>query len=108
MIIFLSLVLADTINKIMNKGKSGLIALIIFTVVVIIHFLSLNNIAPVPESILIVSRWILIVSIVVYALYKNSLTTWILASMVIGIEIGLDFPAFSQNLSVLRIQSLHG
>lgn len=101
MIIFLSLVLADTINKIMNKGKSGLIALIIFTVVVIIHFLSLNNIAPVPESILIVSRWILIVSIVVYALYKNSLTTWILASMVIGIEIGLDFPVFSQNLSVL-------
>lgn len=85
----------------MNKGKSGLVALIIFSLVAIIHFLALNNIASIPQGILITSRWILIASIIVYALYKKSLTTWILASMVIGIEIGLDFPAFSQNLSVL-------
>src|SRR5215204_1175046 len=85
----------------MNKGKSGLVALIIFSIVAIIHFISFNNIASIPQSILITSRWILIASIVVYALYKQSLTTWILASMVIGIEIGLDFPAFSQNLAVL-------
>src|SRR5690606_38863013 len=31
----------------------------------------------------------------------RSLTTWILTSMVIGVEIGLNFPHFSQNLSVL-------
>ena len=85
----------------MNKGKSGLIALIIFTIVAIIHFISLNNIAAIPQSLLATSRWILIASIIVYALYKKSLTTWILASMVIGIEIGLDFPTFSQKLSVL-------
>jgi proton glutamate symport protein len=85
----------------MNKGKSGLIALVVFTIVTIIHFLSFNEIASIPQSILTTSRWILIVSIIVFALYKKSLTTWILASMVIGIEIGLDFPAFSQNLSVL-------
>ena len=85
----------------MNKGRSGLIALIIFTVVAIIHFIRFNDIALVPEVILIISRWILIASITVYALYKRSLTTWILASMVIGVEIGLDFPAFSQNLAVL-------
>ena len=85
----------------MNKGKSGLIALIIFTVVAIIHFISFNNIAFIPEVILRTSRWILIASIIVYALYKQSLTTWILASMVIGVEIGLDFPGPSQNLAVL-------
>ena len=85
----------------MNKGKSGLVSLIIFTIVAILHFFSLNNIVSIPQSILVTSRWILIASITVYALYKKSLTTWILASMIIGIEIGLDFPAFSQNLAVL-------
>ena len=30
-----------------------------------------------------------------------SLTTWILVSMIIGVEIGLNFPDFAQNLSVL-------
>jgi len=85
----------------MNKGKSGLISLIIFTIVAIIHFTSFNNIAAIPQSILVISRWILIASITVYALYRKSLTTWILASMIIGVEIGLDFPAFSQNLAVL-------
>ena len=85
----------------MNKGKSGLVSLIIFTIVAIIHFISFNNIAVIPHSVLVTSRWILIASITVYALYKKSLTTWILASMIIGVEIGLDFPAFSQNLAVL-------
>src|SRR5687768_904274 len=85
----------------MYKGKSGLITFLIFTIIAIIHFLSLNNIIPFSEPVLITSRWILIASLVIYALYKKSLTTWILTSMVIGIEIGLDFPVFSQNLSVL-------
>src|SRR5215216_5123412 len=85
----------------MNKGKSGLITLIVFTIVAIIHFISFNNIVAIPQSILVTSRWLFIACIVIYALYKQSLTTWILASMVIGIEIGLDFPVFSQNLSVL-------
>jgi proton glutamate symport protein len=85
----------------MNKGRSGLIALIIFSIVAVIHFISFNDIVAVSQSILATSRWILIASIIVYALYKQSLTTWILASMVIGVEIGLDFPVFSQNLSVL-------
>lgn len=89
------------LNKMMYRGKSGLVALLIFTVVAILHVINLNNIAVISEGVLIVSRWILIASIIVYALHKRSLTTWILASMVIGVEIGLDFPAFSQNLAVL-------
>jgi proton glutamate symport protein len=85
----------------MNQRKSGLLAFFLFTTVAILHVISLNNIAFIPEAALIVARWFCIASIILYALYKKSLTTWILASMVIGIEIGLDFPVFSQNLSVL-------
>jgi proton glutamate symport protein len=36
-----------------------------------------------------------------YAIGKKNLTTWILVAMAIGTEIGLDFPAFSQNLQFL-------
>ena len=35
-----------------------------------------------------------------YALKKKSLTTWIMLSMIAGIEVGLDFPDFSQHLKV--------
>jgi proton glutamate symport protein len=46
-------------------------------------------------------RWIFIASLFLYGLYRKSLTSWILISMAVGIEIGLDFPAFAQNLQVL-------
>lgn len=38
--------------------------------------------------------------LVVYAFRRKSLTFWILISMLIGIEVGIDFPAFSQQLKV--------
>jgi len=49
----------------------------------------------------VASRWITWVFVILYAFNKKSLTTWILVSMIIGIEIGLNFPQFAQNLSVL-------
>jgi proton glutamate symport protein len=85
----------------MNKRKSGLLSLVLFTVVAILHFLHNNLIVLFPEALLISVRWIFIASLVLYGLYKRSLTTWILISMAMGIEIGLDFPAFAQNLQVL-------
>jgi proton glutamate symport protein len=38
--------------------------------------------------------------LIVYAVHRKSLTFWILISMLIGIEVGIDFPAFSQQLKV--------
>jgi proton glutamate symport protein len=85
----------------MNKRKSGLLSLVMFTVVAILHFLHNNLIVLFPETLLISVRWIFIASLILYGLNKRSLTTWILISMAMGIEIGLDFPAFAQNLQVL-------
>jgi proton glutamate symport protein len=51
--------------------------------------------------VLIGSRWITWVFVILFAIKKRSLTTWILVSMIIGIELGLNFPDFSQNLQVL-------
>lgn len=46
-------------------------------------------------------RWVTVVFAIIYAIRKGSLTTWILLSMVIGVEIGLNYPDFAQNLQVL-------
>lgn len=85
----------------MNKKKSAQLSLLLLTVVAVIHFLSIYNIVPFSSAFLQVTRWLFIISVIIYALYKRSLTTWILVSMVIGIEIGLDYPVFAQNLQVL-------
>jgi proton glutamate symport protein len=85
----------------MHQRKIGLISLLLFTIVAIVHFLDLKGIADMPDAMLMTLRWLFVVAIVAFAVAKRSLTTWILVSMVIGIEIGLDFPAFSQNLRVL-------
>lgn len=70
----------------------------IATVVHLIHFYANVHFLPV---ILVASRWITWAFVILYAFNKKSLTTWILVSMIIGIEIGLNFPDFAQNLSVL-------
>lgn len=85
----------------MNKRKSGFLVLITLTIAVIFHFLDMYNIAKFAPTFLMVLRWIFIGSLILFAIYKKSLTTWILSSMVIGIEIGLDFPVFATNLKVL-------
>ncbi len=85
----------------MKQRQAGLLALLLFTIVTLIHILSYNGLVPVSEPVLMASRWLFIGSLVVFALFKKSLTTWILVAMAIGVEIGMDFPAFSQNLSFL-------
>jgi proton glutamate symport protein len=72
-----------------------------FTLASILHLVDYYTATEVSPIFLITSRVIALVSFIVYAIRKKSLTTWILISMLIGVEVGLDFPEFSQNLSVL-------
>ncbi len=85
----------------MNKRKAGLLSLVLMTVVAILHFIHLEKWATVSNNLLLSLRWLFISSLVLFAFHKKSLTTWILVAMAIGVEIGLDFPAFSQNLQFL-------
>jgi proton glutamate symport protein len=85
----------------MNKRKAGLLSLVLFTVVAVLHFVHLEKWATFSDSALMGSRWVVVGSLVLFALYKRSLTTWILVAMAVGIEIGLDFREFSQNLQFL-------
>ncbi len=84
----------------MNQRKIGLIALIICTLVAILTFIHLK-ITPFPDSVLFVARWIAVASLTLFAYARKSLTTWILVAMVIGAEIGYDFPEVGIGLQVL-------
>lgn len=85
----------------MNTRKAGLLALLLFTVVAIIHVLHFETSVKFSINILMISRWIFIASLVLFAIYKRSLTTWILVAMAVGTEVGVDFREFSQNLAFL-------
>jgi proton glutamate symport protein len=85
----------------MNQRRAGLLAFVIFTIVTVLHVFSMQKWMPVSDDVLFASRWALVASLILFAIYKKSLTTWILVAMVLGVEIGLDFREFSQNLSFL-------
>ncbi len=86
----------------MNKRNAGKLALLLFTVVALLHVIVWNNIVDIPNTILSASRWVFIGGLILYAWVKKSLTAWIMAAMVLGVLIGYEFPAFSQNLKFLR------
>src|SRR5688572_28301839 len=86
----------------MNTRKAGLLSLSLLTVIAVLHVLHYEaGVTGITPEILMVSRWVFVASLVLFAILKKSLTTWILVAMAIGIEIGLDFREFSQNLRFL-------
>lgn len=85
----------------MNKRKSGILVLITLTIVAVFHLIDFYHLGEMNPLFLKVLRWVFVASLMLFAFYKKSLTTWILTSMVIGVEIGLDFPEFAKNLKVL-------
>jgi proton glutamate symport protein len=54
-----------------------------------------------PFDLFLVLRWVAIAALVGWAVRRRSLTTWILVSMVVGAEIGHDWPAVAVSLRVL-------
>jgi proton glutamate symport protein len=59
-----------------------------------------NHILEVSSVILFIFRIITVVLLVIYALQKRSLTTWILVAMVAGAEFGYDLPGVAKKLQV--------
>lgn len=85
----------------MSKKLSTRIFFLLFTISALLHLAEFYHLVALNPVVLTGSRWAAWVFLIVFAIQKKSLTTWILISMVIGVEIGLNYPAFSQHLRVL-------
>src|SRR5260221_1836761 len=57
--------------------------------------------APIHYSVLAAARWIALIAFCGYAYTRRSLTTWIAAGILIGAEIGHDWPHAAANLQIL-------
>ncbi|MBY0427182.1 MAG: cation:dicarboxylase symporter family transporter [Cytophagales bacterium] len=79
---------------------SGIYLFIASFLVILVHVVS-AWVFPISAVILQVARWAFIAWLVYDSYKANSLTRWILVSMVIGTAFGYDFPAISQELKVV-------
>jgi proton glutamate symport protein len=80
--------------------------LIMLLTIFIVSFLTIvnhYNIFYISKTVLMIFRWVAIAVIVGYALYKRSLTTWILISMILGAEFGHDFPQIAVKMQVVSM-----
>ncbi|NVO18651.1 MAG: cation:dicarboxylase symporter family transporter [Bacteroidetes bacterium] len=85
--------------KLTNRQYSCLL-LAATTLVLIINLGSGYGFWPLEESALLVSRWIVSGLFLIYAFRRKSLTSWILVSMLIGVEFGHDFPSIAIQLNI--------
>lgn len=85
----------------MSHKNFRFVPFITISIAAILTFFKYYNILPVNETALLFSRWLAIAGLIVYGFKKRSLTAWILISMVIGAEIGHDYPEIGMKLQVL-------
>ncbi|MFD2164076.1 dicarboxylate/amino acid:cation symporter [Paradesertivirga mongoliensis] len=85
----------------MRLKQAGYAAIIAIFIAALLTFFNSYNILAVSPIALIFSRWLAIACLILYAIKKGSLTTWILISMVIGAAIGHDYPEIGMKLQVL-------
>ncbi|MEI6764803.1 MAG: cation:dicarboxylase symporter family transporter [Bacteroidota bacterium] len=73
----------------------------VFTIVSVLNLLTFYQIFNSGHIVLLVSRWCALATVIWYAFRKNSLTTWILVSMLLGAEFGHDVPSVAIHLQVI-------
>jgi proton glutamate symport protein len=72
----------------------------IITLTLILNLGEVYSLWNIHETVLLVSRWTTMAMLVVYAIRKKALTTWILISMVLGAEFGHDMPSIAIHLNL--------
>jgi len=85
----------------MSRSGVGKIALIVSSVVILLSVADWKLGLEIAPTLMMVLRWGALVSVFTYAVFRKSLTFFILIAMLIGAELGHDFPAFAVNLQPL-------
>jgi proton glutamate symport protein len=84
------------------KNKILFLAVASFTLTAVLSVVS-RYLISLPGTLLLTLRWITIATLVLYALYKRTLTTWILVAMVAGAVLGHDWPRAALHLRLLSM-----
>lgn len=87
-----------------NNKVPGQYLLFLLTVLFLVSLLTIINhfkLIDIGKNVLIVFRWIALLALIGYALYRKSLTTWILVSMLVGAEFGYDLPHIAVKLNLI-------
>lgn len=84
------------------KSKITIINIALISIAAIATVLSAYDIVPISHDVLLVIRWLAVAGLITFAIIKKNLTTSILIAMLVGTEIGHDFPDMGINLHFLR------
>jgi proton glutamate symport protein len=85
------------------KSKLPLIALALLAVVCALTLGNHYALWHAPAGVLLAARWAFIAALLAYGFARHTLTTWIVVAMVVGAEVGHDWPGVAQNLRVLSL-----
>lgn len=85
------------------KNKTLAVAILLFAAWAILLVLHWYIHVPIPPALPMSVRWIGVVALVIYAIYRRSLTTWIFVAMIAGACIGHDWPRVAVNLRVVSM-----
>ena len=80
--------------------KFLLLTLFLVSILIILDYF---RIFSVGKNILTLFRWFTILVFIGFAAYKRSMTTWILISMIVGVEFGHDLPDVAVKLQVVSL-----
>ncbi len=83
-----------------KKSKLLFLFFIVFLISSILHLLNYYNVTLIHPTLLLVTRLIGILILVLFAYKRRSLTTWILVSMVLGVEFGFDLPEIASKMNI--------
>jgi proton glutamate symport protein len=75
--------------------------LIVTSLIIVTHGIHFLNAEILHPDFLMILRWMGILTLIILGLKRNNLTSWIFISMVIGAEIGHDWPTIGINLKVI-------
>ncbi|KAA5534143.1 dicarboxylate/amino acid:cation symporter [Paenimyroides baculatum] len=85
----------------MFKNKLGIFTSIFITLAIIITLLYEFDILPVSADFMIGVRWATALVLIINALARKNLTTWIITCMILGVFVGVDFPNAAMALQPL-------
>jgi proton glutamate symport protein len=83
------------------KRKFLLAAVILIGLATLLGVAAHFAILQLPSTALLILRWMALATLVAYGLMRRNLTTWIVVSMLLGAEIGHDWPRAATHLRVL-------